>query len=202
MIVGKQKEIEEILEKIDEFERVLVVGCGGCVTVCHAGGEKEADVLATQLELRAASQNRELTVNRALAERQCDREFVELIKEQVEDVDAIITIGCGAGAQTLASYFPHKPVIPGLNTRFIGAQVEHMKWAERCIGCGDCVVGDFGGLCPVARCTKHLLNGPCGGSDDGKCEMDPEQDCIWDLIVKKLEKTGKLDRAHLEKPLP
>jgi len=194
MIVGKQKPIEEIWDKISQYESILLVGCGGCVTVCHAGGEKEVDILAMQLELRAKALKRTLTVHKAMAERQCDREFIELILDDIEKADAVLTIGCGAGAQTIASVVPHKPVIPGLNTRFIGAQEDHMNWAERCIGCGDCVVGDFGGLCPVARCSKHLLNGPCGGSNNGKCEMDPELDCIWDLIIQKLEATGELDK--------
>ncbi|MBN1296092.1 methylenetetrahydrofolate reductase C-terminal domain-containing protein [bacterium] len=194
MIVGKQKPIEEILEKTASFGSILVVGCGGCVTVCHAGGEKEVGILAEQLELRAMALHRPLTVIPGMAERQCDTEFIEQLRDDMDRVEAVLTIGCGAGAQTLASVFPQKPVIPGLNTRFIGAQVEHMNWAERCIGCGDCVIGDFGGLCPVARCSKHLLNGPCGGSNNGHCEMDPELDCIWDLIIRKLEASGQLDR--------
>ncbi|MCD4655267.1 methylenetetrahydrofolate reductase C-terminal domain-containing protein [bacterium] len=200
MIVGKQKSIEEIIEKIAPFESILIVGCGGCVTVCHAGGEKEIEILANQLELQAEMMNRDLKVYRGMAERQCDREFVELLKEEVECVDAVLTIGCGAGAQTLAAVYPHKPVIPGLNTRFIGAQVEQMKWAEQCIGCGDCVVGDFSGLCPVARCSKHLLNGPCGGAQDGKCEIDAEIDCIWELIIEKLTHEGKLDKLLVMTP--
>lgn len=200
MIVGKQKPIDDIIRKVSNYQSVLVIGCGGCVTVCHAGGEKEVDVLCTQLELMTQHSDHPLTVTRAMAERQCDREFLEMLADQVKAVDVILTIGCGAGAQTLASMFPDKPVIPGLDTRFIGAQTEHMKWAERCIGCGDCVVGDFGGLCPVARCTKHLLNGPCGGSRDGKCELDADLDCIWQLIIDKLQTAGKLERLMVMTP--
>jgi len=200
MIVGKLKPLDEIIESIAPYNSILLLGCGGCVTVCHAGGEKEVDLLADQLELHAELHNRKITISRGMAERQCDREFVELLKEEIKKVDAVLSIGCGAGVQTIASVYPAKPVIPGLNTRFIGAQVDQMKWAERCIGCGDCTVGNFAGLCPVARCSKHLLNGPCGGSSDGKCEVNSEIECIWDMIIEKLTKEGKLEKLMVMAP--
>ena len=102
-------------------------------------------------------------------------------------------MACGVGPQFLSESYPTQRFFPALNTTFFGGAVEHGIWAERCAGCGTCVIHYFDGVCPIARCSKSLLNGPCGGSADGKCEISKEVDCIWDMIVRK-----KMEKNHLE----
>ncbi len=194
MIVGKGKPIKEILSKIESCSSILVVGCGECTTVCHVGGEKEVNILASQLEMVSKIKKRDLRIEKAMVERQCDGEFLEDLTEIIGGVDVVVTLGCGAGAQTLAALFPETPVVPGINTRFIGAHTEKFRWDEKCSGCGDCIIGDFGGFCPITRCTKSLLNGPCGGSQDGRCELDPDIECVWQLIIERLMGRDLLDQ--------
>jgi hypothetical protein len=111
----------------------------------------------------------------------------------VQEVEAILSLGCGAGVQTIAEIFKERPVYPALNTKFLGIPERHGSWSERCLACGDCILDLTGGICPLTRCPKGLLNGPCGGTDDGKCEVDREKDCAWTLIYQQLERQGRLD---------
>ncbi|OGL45484.1 MAG: hypothetical protein A2149_01575 [Candidatus Schekmanbacteria bacterium RBG_16_38_11] len=193
MIVGERKPIKEILEMIDKFEKVLVVGCGTCVAVCFAGGEKQVKVLSSALRIARKIQGKNVIISEFTIERQCEKEFVEELKELVPKHDVIISLACGIGAQTLTENFPEKITLPGLNTTFIGAPLEHGIWAERCRSCGDCILDLTGGICPIARCSKSLLNGPCGGSKNGKCEVDQEIDCAWQLIYKRLKQIERID---------
>ena len=198
MIVGEQKPLEEIEKLIAGVENLLILGCRTCVTVCFAGGEKEVAILANLLRLKG----RPASITEATVERQCDQEFFEEVTEKIEAADAVLSMACGAGVQMLARLFPDKPVYPAVNTCFIGLVEEQGKWLESCLACGDCKLGKFGGICPVTRCSKGLLNGPCGGSVDGKCEVDPENiDCGWQLIYDRLAKLGQLGNlAELEPP--
>lgn len=189
MIVAEQKPIEEIKDFVAGHKRVLVLGCGTCVTVCLAGGEREVSTLASVLRLGCKLETVEHTI-----ERQCDSEFFEAIKGKTESCDAILSLACGVGVQMAARIFPDKPVYPALNTKFMGTNDGAGQWSENCLACGDCKLGIFGGVCPVARCSKSLLNGPCGGSSDGMCEVDPENtECAWQLIYDRLKKAGRLD---------
>jgi ferredoxin len=189
MIVAEQKPIEEIKGFLAEHKRVLLLGCGTCVTVCLAGGEREVATLAPILRM---SGNLEVIEN--TIERQCDAEFFDAVKEQAESCDAVLSMACGVGVQMAANIFADKPVYPALNTKFMGTNDGAGQWSENCLACGDCKLGVFGGVCPVTRCSKSLLNGPCGGSVDGKCEVDPENiDCGWQLIYDRLKTLGKLD---------
>ena len=133
-------------------------------------------------------------------ERQCDPEYVDEINEMINDYEALISIACGVGPQFLSERFPSARVYPGVNTKFMGGAVEHGVWAERCAGCGQCVVHHFGGICPIARCSKSLLNGPCGGSNHGKCEISQDVDCIWDIIVRRMTAQGRLDELLKFRP--
>ena len=191
MIVGKQKPLSEIREMIAPYKRILVLGCGTCVTVCFAGGEKEVGILASAL--RIAERTEDKVINEYTVKRQCDWEFLDKLDERVKEIDAILSLACGVGVQAISERFPNTPVLPGLDTLFMGMPVEEGIWMERCSGCGNCILDKTGGICPVTRCTKGLLNGPCGGTNNGKCEVDPEKDCAWTLIYQKLEKQGKLD---------
>jgi ferredoxin len=189
VIVAEQKSVEEIKSFLASHERVLVLGCGTCVTVCLAGGEREVATLASVLRL---STNK--TIEENTIERQCDEEFFEAIREQAGACDAILSMACGVGVQMTARIFSDKPVYPALNTMFCGTNDEAGRWSENCLACGDCKLGIFGGVCPVTRCSKSLSNGPCGGSADGMCEVDPENiECGWQLIYDRLKVLGKLD---------
>lgn len=193
MIIGEQKPLPEICENLDGHQRILVAGCRSCVAICLAGGEKEVGVLAESLRLYSALNDKSWEISEVTVERQCEKEWVEEVKLLVEEVDAVLSMACGVGAQTIQELFPRTRVIPGLNTSNMGAPEEQGMWAEKCGGCGDCVLHLTGGICPIARCSKSLLNGPCGGSQDGKCEIDPDIECAWDQIYQSLKELGRLE---------
>ena len=193
MIVAEQKSLDEIKSLIGEAEKVLVLGCGTCVTVCFAGGEREAATVATFLRMSTKLDKQSKTITHATVQRQCEWEYLDEVAEQVKDVDVVVSLGCGIGVQAIAEHFPNAWVVPGLNTSFLGLPTEQGVWDERCAACGDCILGLTGGICPIARCSKTLLNGPCGGSEDGHCELDPEIPCAWQLIYDRLESKGKLE---------
>lgn len=193
MIVAEQKPIKEVVDMVKGCEKVLVIGCKGCVTVCNVGGSKEAGILASALRIAAAKAGRKVQVDEYTLERQCDPEYIEEVKDIIQDYDGVVSIACGVGPQFLSERYPEKRVFPGVNTRFMGGAVEHGMWEERCAGCGTCAIHLFGGICPIARCSKSLLNGPCGGSASGKCEIAKDVDCVWDIIVRKLMAQGRLE---------
>ncbi|MBW1677691.1 MAG: methylenetetrahydrofolate reductase C-terminal domain-containing protein [Deltaproteobacteria bacterium] len=196
MIVAKRKPFEEIKELVSGSKKLLILGCGTCVAVCLAGGEKEVAILASQLKMALTLENQDVEVDELTIERQCDREFIEEANTRVnvDDYDIILSTACGAGVQLVSDVFDHKVVLPALNTTFIGVAEGPGIWTERCRSCSDCVLADTGGICPVTMCAKGLVNGPCGGARKGKCEVDPEKDCAWTLIYNRLEKLGRLDR--------
>jgi ferredoxin len=194
MIIAEQKPLEEIKGLIAGAEKVLVVGCGTCVTVCFAGGEKEAGILASSLRMATKLDGNGQGVTHVTVQRQCEWEYIDPLSEQVGEADIVLSLGCGVGAQALAERFPQAVVVPGLNTSFMGMPTEQGVWEERCAACGDCILGLTGGICPIARCAKQLLNGPCGGSQNGVCEIDPDTPCAWQLIYDKLKAQ---DRLHL-----
>ncbi len=202
MITAEQKPFAEIHGMVKGCRRLLVLGCGTCVTVCMAGGEKEVGILASSLRLANRVNGISMDVEEATVERQCDREFFDAVRPQVEKADAVLSLACGVGVQLAGEVFEGKRFLPGLNTRFYGATVQQGVWSERCAGCGSCELANFGGVCPVARCSKGLLNGPCGGSQNGKCEVDPQNiDCGWQLIYDRMKKLGLLDRLEQIQPL-
>jgi ferredoxin len=192
MIVAEQKPLEEIRSLIGETKKVLVVGCGTCVTVCFAGGAREAAIVAASLRMASKLDGHEKAVADVTVQRQCEWEYLDEIADQVREVDVVLSLGCGVGVQALAERYPDAIVVPGLNTAFMGMPLEQGVWAERCAACGQCLLGLTGGICPIARCSKQLLNGPCGGSSKGKCEVNPEIDCAWQLIYDKLKAQGRL----------
>jgi ferredoxin len=203
MIVADRKTIGEIRDMIRGHDRVLLVGCGTCVTVCLAGGEREVGILgsAVRMALRLVKRM-SVVVDECTIERQCEDAFIDLLAPRVAEYDAICSLGCGAGVQALAERFPKTPVYPGLNTQFIGILESQGVWTETCAGCGNCRLGEFAGICPITRCAKRLLNGPCGGSQQGKCEVKPELDCAWQLIYDRaraldtLEKLAQIAAPH------
>jgi len=194
MITATRKPIHEIMEYIRPHGRILVLGCNECVTVCAAGGRKEVGLLSSALQIACMQEGKLLDVKEMTLERQCDPEYVEELADIINQVDAVLSMACGCGVQEIARRFREKPVYPAVNTTFMGASERQGVWAERCQGCGDCVLGLTGGICPIARCSKRLLNGPCGGSSRGKCEINPDIDCAWQLIWDRLKALGQESR--------
>ncbi len=200
MIVAERKPFSQIMSMVGGSSRILIVGCGTCVSVCMAGGEDEVKILATQLRMAFRKEGKEIDVGETVIQRQCDREFIEPLRSQVDNYDVILSMGCGAGVQLLAEVFPHKTIIPALNTKFIGASQELGAWSEMCQACGDCILAETAGICPITRCSKQLLNGPCGGSVGGECEVSPDIDCAWQLIIDRLAERGELHRLEDIRP--
>jgi ferredoxin len=197
VIVAEQKSLEEIGRMIAPYDSVLIVGCGTCVTVCGAGGEREVSLLHSGLRLaQARGGNGAHTFSECTLKRQCDPEFLDALNERVEAVDAVLSLGCGIGVQAVAERFPTVPVLPGVNTSFMGMAKEWGVWDERCAACGDCRLADTGGICPITRCTKGILNGPCAGTKKGKCEASKDMDCAWVLIYQRLEELHQLENMR------
>jgi ferredoxin len=200
MITAERKPLSEIKEMIAPYRKILIVGCGSCVAECASGGEKEVGILASLLRMDARKETRDLEVKEITLDRQCVYEFIDQLADLIDKYDAVLSLGCGAGVQAVAEVFSQAIVVPALNTTFIGETKEAGLWVENCRACGDCKLGYFAAVCPVTRCSKGLFNGPCGGSKDGKCEVDPDTSCAWQLIVERLDKRGQLDL--LEKVYP
>lgn len=197
MIVADRKKIPEIRDMVKDHKKVLLVGCGTCVTVCLAGGEREVGILgsALRMSLKLIGQG-DVAVDECTIERQCEDAFIDVLAPQVAGYDAVCSFGCGAGVQALAERFPQTPVYPGLNTQFIGILESQGVWTEKCMGCGNCRLGEFAGICPITRCAKHLFNGPCGGSSEGMCEVRPDLECGWQLIYDRANAIGALDKLE------
>ncbi|MBN1805428.1 MAG: methylenetetrahydrofolate reductase C-terminal domain-containing protein [Sedimentisphaerales bacterium] len=193
MIFAEWKPLDELIEKLKIHKRVLLVGCATCVAECSAGGEKEVETLAPLLRMALTKQGHSIEIITDTLEKQCEWEFVEQLAEKAATVDAIMSIACGIGVQALAERFDPLPVYPGVNTSALTIREEAGLWAARCAACGDCVLGETFGFCPIARCAKSLLNGPCGGTrSNGKCEIDENIDCVWNLIIERADKRGQL----------
>lgn len=200
MIIADRKPITEILDMIKDCKKILVLGCKGCVTVCNVGGTKEVGILSSALKIARKKEGVPLEVDERTLERQCDPEYIALVKDIVDDYDAVVSMACGVGPQFLSEAYTQNKIYPAVNTTFFGGAVTHGVWEERCAGCGTCGIHLFDGLCPVARCSKSLLNGPCGGSAGGKCEISSDVDCIWDIIVRKKMEQGRLEDLLANKP--
>ena len=202
MIVAERKPLAEIAANLVQVDRLLVVGCNTCVAICLAGGAKEVAVLSSALRLALRNDNPGIEITESAVERQCEEEFNEALAADIPNHDVVLSMACGIGVQTLAEQFPDAIVYPALNTSFMGRPEERGVWSERCLGCGNCVLDKFGGVCPIARCSKNLLNGPCGGSEDGRCEIDPDNlDCAWQLIYDRLTRIDQLQRLYEIEPI-
>jgi ferredoxin len=195
MIIAERKELTEIQDMIAPYGKILLVGCGTCMTFCSAGGPGEVDKLTEAL----VSEKKDMSVEKSNIPRQCSMKFVERLKDKVGDCQAILSMACGNGVQAVASRFPEKPVLPALNTQFIGIKEEPGIWTEMCMACGDCILWKTGGICPVTRCAKSLLNGACGGASEAKCEVSKDRPCAWQEIYHALK---RLNMLHYLKEKP
>jgi ferredoxin len=193
MIVAERKPFEEIKEMLKDYKKVLNVGCGTCVAVCLTGGEKEVAVLNAELDMARKLDEDPIELGAVTVERQCDREYLEALDEKIGDYEALLSMACGAGIQFLAERFPDKPVLPAVDTAFIGVNQDVGWYEERCRSCSACVLAWTGGICPVTMCAKGLYNGPCGGTDQGKCEISQDQPCAWFEIYGRLAGQDRLD---------
>ena len=201
MIVADKKPMEEIIEDIKNHDKVLVLGCNECVTVCEAGGKKEVGILASALRMYFLNQGKEMKIDEETLERQCDHEYLEEIRNIIDQYDAVVSIACGVGVQFMAEKYHSTPVYPGVNTCFMGATEERGLWTERCQGCGQCILSRTGGICPVSRCAKRVMNGPCGGSSKGMCEINKELVCAWQLIIERLKALDRFDEYEELSPI-
>ncbi len=200
MIVAERKPFNEIKEMISGKNNILIIGCGTCVTINQTGGEKEVAILASELRIAKKLDGESPNVEELTIQRQCEREFVEEISQNIEQADVVLSMACGVGVQTMAEIYPDKLIFPVLNTISMAFPDEPGHFKEMCSGCGNCVLHEYGGICPITRCSKSMLNGPCGGSKDGKCEINPDIECAWQLIIDKLKKQGRLDILTKIKP--
>lgn len=191
MIISEKKPFEEVLESLKDCEKIVITGCSLCATVCKVGGDEEVALMKKKLE-----ENGKKVLGTKVLDPSCNflkvRKDIKELKNELAEADAVLSLACGDGTQTVAKVVK-VPVYPGNNTLFIGEVERVGQYKEACKACGNCQLGWTGGICPVTMCAKGLLNGPCGGSRDGKCEVNPENDCAWILIYNKLKEQGKLD---------
>ncbi|MCC6201384.1 MAG: methylenetetrahydrofolate reductase C-terminal domain-containing protein [Gammaproteobacteria bacterium] len=201
MIVAEQKSLDEIRSLLRGKRKVLAVGCGTCVAVCFAGGKREVGVLASALRMAGQLDGSPVEVDELTVQRQCEAEYIEALKDKLADYDAVLSLGCGVGVQTIAEHYDGATVLPALNTKFMGGPTEQGVWLERCQGCGACLLDYTGGICPISRCPKQLQNGPCGGTDaGGRCEVDATMPCAWHLIWEKMDKLHRQDELLEVRP--
>ena len=199
MIITKQKDFNELLNKIGK-EPVFIIGCSECATMCHTGGEKEV------LEMKGALEDKNIPVTGwVVLEPAChlqnDKRLLRPYKEKVDRANKILVLACGNGVQTISEIIENADVMAGNDTLFLGEIKHANEFEKRCTMCGECIQDLFGGLCPISRCPKSMQNGPCGGSVNGKCEVDSNLDCVWTLIYKCLKKKGQLELLNvIQKP--
>ena len=198
MLATKQKPFEEIISSLDGEKAIFLIGCKGCAKGYETGGESQVMEMKKKLEEKGKR-----IAGVSLVDMVCDEPLTRIKlnahKDAVKAADSLLVMCCGVGVQTVAA-MADKAVHPGCNTISLGGAHAEWKEAERCLECGDCVLDYTGGLCPIARCSKHLLNGPCGGSQGGKCEVSADIPCVWQLIVERLAKQGRLSKLEQVKP--
>ncbi|MGO9308469.1 MAG: methylenetetrahydrofolate reductase C-terminal domain-containing protein [Spirochaetia bacterium] len=201
MVKETRKPLQQIFETVKSYPRVLVVGCGGCTSVCLAGGQREAIALADELAACARAAPVPQQYDTFTVERQCNPELLEEMEDRSQNADCLLSMACGAGAGLMADAFPTIPMFPALDTMFLGVDRDVGFYEERCRSCGSCVLGNTGGICPVTRCSKGVLNGPCGGTrEDGSCELADGIHCAWNDIHERLKAQGRLSQMLVVRP--
>jgi len=190
MIISRQKPLADILRSLEGKSTIVIIGCGTCATQCHAGGEEEVREMQGELEGQGKAVLLTLVIE-SVCTAQKTRKEMGRYADQMREAEAILVMSCGVGVQVVAG-FSDKPVLPALDTLFIGSLSRAGQFIELCSLCGQCIVDLTEGICPLNQCAKGLLNGPCGGSHGGKCELRGDQDCGWYLIYQRLKERGKL----------
>ncbi len=194
MIISKQKELNDLLNRLN-CKSVFIVGCSECATVCHTGGEEEVLAMKDALEKKDIN-----VVGWVVLEPAChlnnDKRLLRLHKHEIDKTDKVLVLACGNGAQVVSEILEDIDVISGTDTLFLGEIKRSNEFEKRCVMCGDCIVEIFEGLCPISRCPKSMLNGPCGGSVNGKCEVNQDMDCVWSKIFDCLKEKGRLNKLR------
>ena len=198
MIITESKPFQEILDYLENGTTLFLVGCGSCAAQCETGGEDQVRAMADRLR----EHGKQIT-GQIIPDETC---HIPLVKKQLNEnrealkqTDAVLVLACGAGTQAVSSLV-NKPVYPACNTLFLGDVKRLGDFTEYCSLCGECILGQTGGICPVTRCPKGILNGPCGGMHDGRCETDEDQECVWVQIWERLRELGCLH--HMKKRRP
>jgi hypothetical protein len=195
--ITRAKREDELDQLLEGFQRLFIVGCGTCTTLLHTGGVEEVHAMRERLLKEG-----KIITGHVVIPVACDAletELLESYKEALVPAEALLVMTCAFGVQSLAMQFD-KPVIPALDTLFIGKERGVGLFEEVCTQCGECILGLTGGLCPVTNCHKGLVNGPCGGANNGKCEVDPDKDCVWALIYERLKAQGRLELMRRYQP--
>jgi len=201
MIGTARKPMDEILHALDGYDKIIVMGCNGCAKACKTGGEAEVDDMAKALEHAGKS-----VVWQVTPERTCYIQHttgsLQGHEQEISSAEAFMVLGCGGAAQVARQALEEMSVIMpvkiGLNSvGHLDTVIAGKLAIEQCQECGDCILNDTGGICPFTKCAKSLLNGPCGGAQDGKCEVDPERDCAWELIYNRLKALNELDKLKI-----
>jgi len=198
MIISAQKTKEELLKAIGDKSRVFLVGCAACATACKAGGEEEVFRMQEWLVSIGVEVTGSVIIDEACHIMRSARDLRQN-RAAVEEADALLVLTCGAGVQSISSN-TEKRVIGALDSLFLGNIRRLGQYEEKCSLCGDCILNETAGICPVTNCAKGLLNGPCGGMEDGKCEADREIDCAWHLIFERLKAQGRKGVFRLTVP--
>lgn len=200
MIITKQKNLGELLGYIRKDEKIFLVGCGECSTTCRTGGKDEVLAAKAALEKEGITVTGWTVPNAPCVSAQIRKEFAIHLKE-VKEADSILVLACGLGAQSVKDNDRFAKIVHiACDTLFMGAVDKEGAFKEKCSACGECVLELTGGICPITLCAKGILNGPCGGMDKGKCEVDRQRDCAWVLIYNELKKQGKLDNLRKIQP--
>lgn len=198
MIITKKREFKDLMENLKNYDSFFLIGCSECASLCGTGGEPELESLKETLE----AEGKKVT-GTLLPKTGCQTLGTKIELKKDKDAcaaaDAIIVLSCGAGTQSAVEIFPDKPVYPANDTLFLGNMTRFQMFDERCSLCGECVLDKTGGICPVTACPKGLLNGPCGGTNDGKCEVSSDIECGWVRIYERMKRTGQLE--EMKKPL-
>ncbi len=197
--ITKQKPLEEVQEQLERWNRVFIVGCGTCTTMTHTGGKKEVLEMKERLEKLG-----KVVTGWTVIPIACDDMAEVSVKENQEamqSADSLVIMTCALGVQRIGSYLNAPLAIPALDTLFIGQEDEPGDFRELCAQCGHCVIGWTAGICPITACHKQLLNGPCGGTNNGKCEVDKTKDCAWTLIYQRLKEQGRLELMRRYQPI-
>ncbi len=196
--ITQQKSDSEIDRLLETSSRIFVVGCGTCTTMTHTGGDTEVNTMK-----EALSKAGKIITGSVVLPVACDNMSSEILNscgDQADQADALLVMSCAFGVQTVARHLK-KMVVPALDTLFFGKETTTGEYNEICVQCGTCIIGETGGICPVTSCHKGLVNGPCGGTNEGRCEIDKEKMCAWTSIYNRLSELGKLDLMRtLHKP--
>ena len=195
MIISKSKGKEAVLDILEGVQSVFLLGCSECASLCGTGSPEALAEMKEALE----AQGKKVTGS-FVAKTGCQvlgsKVELKAHKEEVDSADAILVMSCGAGTQAMVELMKDKRVYPANDTAFLGNMTRFQNFDERCSLCGECIIHKTGGICPVTTCPKGILNGPCGGTNNGMCEVSPDIECAWAKIYARMERTGELDKLR------